>query len=57
MGREIRKVPPNWQHPKVRCPHRPTCEMGEMLGNRDALISEIKERIADSVLGDHREKK
>lgn len=23
MGREIRRVPPNWQHPMQRCPHSP----------------------------------
>ncbi len=27
MGREIRRVPPNWQHPlKESCPHYPTCD-------------------------------
>jgi hypothetical protein len=25
MGREIRKVPPNWQHPKRTCTHMPPC--------------------------------
>lgn len=23
MGREIRKVPPHWEHPKRKCPHEP----------------------------------
>jgi hypothetical protein len=23
MGREIRRVPPNWEHPRQRCPHSP----------------------------------
>lgn len=23
MGREIRRVPPGWQHPKQKCPHSP----------------------------------
>lgn len=25
MGREIRRVPPNWQHPKQDCRHYPPC--------------------------------
>lgn len=29
MGREIRRVPANWQHPKIRCDHRPICQNGE----------------------------
>lgn len=29
MGREIRKVPPNYEHPKRYCPHRPGCENTE----------------------------
>ncbi len=28
MGREIRKVPPGWEHPKKECRHRPTCNDG-----------------------------
>ena len=23
MGREIRMVPPNWEHPRMQCPHSP----------------------------------
>lgn len=23
MGREIRRVPPNWEHPRRKCPHEP----------------------------------
>ena len=26
MGREIRRVPPNWKHPKRTCCHIPNCE-------------------------------
>lgn len=26
MGREIRKVPPNWKHPQRFCPHKPMCK-------------------------------
>lgn len=29
MGREIRRVPPNYQHPKRQCPHWWRCESGE----------------------------
>jgi hypothetical protein len=29
MGREIRRVPPNYEHPKRDCPHRGRCEEGE----------------------------
>lgn len=29
MGREIRRVPPNWKHPQREyCPHRPQCSYG-----------------------------
>lgn len=26
MGREIRMVPPNWEHPKIPCRHTPKCK-------------------------------
>lgn len=38
MGREVRRVPPNWQHPRTKCKHWPTCTGGECyqpLHNKD----------------------
>lgn len=26
MGREIRQVPPNWEHPQETCSHYPSCK-------------------------------
>lgn len=51
MGREIRRVPPNWEHPQRECKHRPTCSTGrcfQPLYDRDFATEarEWKDRLA-----------